>query len=98
VESAEMRAMRRAAREGAMVIIDLKDAASCLCWSLVRRALRHVVRRPMDPCVPPQRPSTAHCNNHTLTHAVLQISHSLALSTSSRRRAATLWAHLGPGG
>ena len=54
VESAEMRAMRRAAREGAMVIIDLKDAASCLCWSLVRRALRHVVRRPIDPCVPPQ--------------------------------------------
>ena len=46
LESVEMLAVRQAAREGATVLIDLKDPASCLCWSLVRRALRKVVRVP----------------------------------------------------
>ena len=43
VESAEMLAVRRAACQGGTMLIDLKDPTSCLCWSLVRRALRHVV-------------------------------------------------------
>ena len=41
-ESAEMMASRRAAASGAAVVIDVKDPASCLGWSLVRRALRCV--------------------------------------------------------
>jgi hypothetical protein len=43
-EPAELQQLRRAVamdRELA-VVVDLKDPASCLCWSLVRRSLRHV--------------------------------------------------------
>ena len=47
VESSAMLAVRRAAREGASLLIDLKDPPSCLGWALVRRALRHVVRSPL---------------------------------------------------
>lgn len=35
-------AARAAAARGAVVLVDLKDPSSCLCWSLVRRALRRV--------------------------------------------------------
>jgi hypothetical protein len=38
-EGADMAGMRRAGAEGGAVLIDVKDPASCLCWSLVRRGL-----------------------------------------------------------
>ena len=42
-ESAELRELRRAAETAEFdVVIDLKDPASCLCWSLVRRSMRHM--------------------------------------------------------
>ena len=42
-ESEELRELRRAAKTDQFdVVIDLKDPASCLCWSLVRRSMRHM--------------------------------------------------------
>lgn len=41
-EHPSMVAARVAASRGAVILVDLKDPQSCLCWSLVRRALRRV--------------------------------------------------------
>lgn len=41
-EPAEVREIRRAADAGEAILVDLKDPSSCLCWSLVRRAVRKV--------------------------------------------------------
>ena len=41
-EPAEVRELRRAADAGEVILVDLKDPSTCLCWSLVRRAMRKV--------------------------------------------------------